>query len=143
MKPDIEVRIYETPGMFKNTVALYRRLPTGLVELTLADGTTEVLNPMESNQRAFTFMATDQELRALFYDLKEYLRIGEDRNYTDGKLTATEKHLEDMRTLVFNEEREVTEAAPVQKNKRVVITETYDDPGILETADRPLNTERE
>lgn len=136
-------QIVPNPAALFNDVILFTPLAQGKVDVNLGDQ-LKTIDPLASNEKYYTFRATDEELRALLHQLKHHFREGRDETYVDGKLGATEKHLEDMRALVFNEDREVNVAAPVQKNKRVVITETYDEPTTTPPgSDQPINNERE
>lgn len=101
---DPQITIYQSPGRIMTDVIIYDRRGDGMVTIRNHDGSENTVDQGAAiDTDAVTFRATEGELRALYYALKDHLRIGTEKNYTDGKLEQVEKHLNDMRVIALNQ----------------------------------------
>lgn len=127
------VQIHPNVASFYYNVVIFTPTRPGEVELNKGDTITTIKVDGAANEDLYTFRAKEEELRALYERLREHFRVGKDETYVDGKLEATEQHLQDMRALVYDyniEKRGILVNVPIRTQ-----TKPNDD--------RPLNDERE
>ena len=88
------------PGRLATALFVYRRLPDGRTEVVHGDTveTPEVEATMKPTLELMPDMA-----QAILVALSESGVKLPEASFTEGKLEATEKHLEDMRNLVFKD----------------------------------------
>ena len=99
---DWNIRIVDVGYKLEKDIYIFRQRFDGKAE-TLNG---EVFTVGELGMKP-TLSLTNDQLRALTIEI-ENQGISPTKEFTTGKLEATEKHLEDMRKLVF-EEKEITE----------------------------------
>lgn len=120
-----EISIQRLPG--RTTLALYifRRGHNGKTEVVQGNDTIVTFDEGQDFEPTITLFP--EMLSVLMKELSEYgVRLPE-QSFIEGKLYATDKHLEDMRRLVFEgQDREmVIEGEALPRNKTIVIKETY------------------
>lgn len=93
------IRIIDKGYKLAMEVYVFRKLPSGRVELI--DGTVVEQN----TEQKPAFELDPEQMQALVDELS---RVGYKplKGFVEGKLEATEKHLEDMRSLVFSKNKE-------------------------------------
>lgn len=105
MMGDWEARVVYEPGRSANAIYLTRHNATGR-EYMLAEDTIRTLREGEVTKDDLTFARLDDEqMRALLVAFETHGIKLPEASYTQGKLEATESHLEDMRKLVFKEKK--------------------------------------
>ena len=90
-----KIKIVDVGYKLSRDIFIYRQRFDGKGETIngeVFDFNSDVLKP--------TLSLTDDQLRKLAEEINKQ-GINPAKEFTDGKLEATEKHLEDMRTLVF------------------------------------------
>lgn len=96
-----QAQIVFTPGRIANAIYLSRSREFGVREFLKSDDTIiTVKNGEPSDNIEFAYLDDDQ-LRALMVALDNHGVKRPDAGFTEGKLEATEKHLEDMRTFAM------------------------------------------
>lgn len=95
------IKIVDVGYRFTRDVYIFRRTLGG-AEFIQSDETTVFIAEGSAEQPKPTFRLEPEALQEL---AEELARTGykPEKGFTQGKLDATEKHLEDMRTLVFKE----------------------------------------
>lgn len=99
---ETKAQVLDVPGMFYKKVILYTLRPDNKIELNKGNTMVTLEPGAAARDDEYTFMATDEELRALYENLRRYFRVGKDETYVDGKLEQTEKHLNDMRVIALS-----------------------------------------
>lgn len=94
-----KIRIAESPFDFNREVYIYRHIGDQ-IEIMGGDSVTRTYGRNESILKTPTLLLSPEALQALSNALNEQ-GYKPQEGFVEGKLEATEKHLEDMRTLVF------------------------------------------
>lgn len=97
-----KVKIIDQGFTFNREIYIFREAGEGM-EIVQGD-TIQFVRKGEAAPRTPTMVLQPEMLQALADGLAE-VGYKPEQGFTDGKLQATEKHLEDMRTLVFKDER--------------------------------------
>lgn len=97
MKEEWIIKIVDKGYTFYRDVFLYRRVPNG-TEIYRGD-TTEIVDEGAAIVKP-SFILSPEMLQS-FADALNEQGYKPQKGFIEGKLQATEKHLEDMRTLVF------------------------------------------
>lgn len=97
---DWEVQIHNNPGYMKNVIYLWRRMPGGTEFLTHKG---EVVTVQEGALDRDVYFAEmdDEQLQQLANAIANHGVRTTNDSKNEGLLEATNKHLEDMRKLVF------------------------------------------
>lgn len=89
------------PGMITNSVFLVRRKEFGVREFLLPDNTIKTVKEGERIEDSLVFAQLDDDMiAALMQGFDKHGVKPPEQSYTEGKLQATERHLEDMRMIV-------------------------------------------
>lgn len=115
---DWQVYISYIPGMDASAIFLRRKTSYGLTEY-LKDGGSQLITHdgtkvIKDNEITFAYLDDDQ-LRALQTAIAGRGIKPPEASYTEGKLEATEKHLEDTRTLLSLNVPKLMPVEPVTK----------------------------
>lgn len=100
MNNDWQIDLKDEINRFGSSLFIYRRHPSGQIEIMSADGETK-LYPIGADAIKPTLFLEPEMLSALLDAMKKRGIKGKEASFTEGKLVATEKHLEDMRRIVF------------------------------------------
>lgn len=96
-----EARVVFAPGKMANGVYLSRRKDIGVREYLRSDNTVITVKNGEPTKEPIEFAwLDDEQLEALSAAFDQHGVKRPDAGFTEGKLQATEKHLEDMRSIV-------------------------------------------
>lgn len=99
-----KVKIYENPEKQNFDFYIMSNTP-GDIRAYVSDaknGTIEYLQEGETMSKGPSFTLTKSMMEALFTSLQGQGMKPVEQSFIEGKLQATETHLSDMRTLVFN-----------------------------------------
>lgn len=99
---DWEAKVVYEPGRSTNAIYLTRHTASGR-EYMLAEDTIRTLRQGETTDQDLTFARLDDEqMRALLVAFDSHGVKRPEASYTQGKLEATEGHLEDMRLIALS-----------------------------------------
>lgn len=101
------IQILEEPGRLDRAIYIYTRYPNG--DILLNHGDTEELVPYGASSSTIkpTLRLSHNQLQELANALDKQ-GFKPQKGFLEGELIATKKHLEDMRTLVFETETVIT-----------------------------------
>ena len=98
-----QVKIKDNPYMLGKDMYIFRYI-TGSIEILKKDGIIERF-PEGSAIPQEPFMHLEHDMLQSLADALNDNGIKPQQGFIEGKLLATEKHLEDMRTIVFNSKK--------------------------------------
>lgn len=98
MKNDWQVKINDHISMLRWEILIYRELPEGKVEILQPGNIVKIQDRTEPVEPSFV-VESRQTLQALANALNE-MGVNPHKEYTEGKLEATESHLSDLRQML-------------------------------------------
>ena len=98
-----KAQLVQKPGMFGYDLYIFYKAPNGKIGYVVSGNIIKEIERGDSIDIPPTLHIEGEEMAKAILEVFSNQGIKIDKGHTEGKLEATEKHLEDMRRLVFEE----------------------------------------
>lgn len=115
MFDEFKVQILENPASFDLEVYFFHKVSDHITAVAQADGTLKEYEIASIERPQPTFKASRGTLAALLVAISAQGVKTKDLGFAEGKLEATENHLEDLRTLLKLDQRISISGTPREK----------------------------